>query len=837
MTLLKPHSPKEHPDNPAGRPTQAEKAPKTCTQCDCLTDYSPVGKGFDRTKEVLDGHRSFCFHEKCERCSRVPDLTSRLCEGCAHMRLGHILRCGMYEEPSSRGKSQDANREAKNKLGVCCLRLSLGTVKGLQERAKRCSICSMFSSAAEQIGDFDDDAIAEVVIYSFREYFKMQEDVALTVCFKDECTQDSEGNKWYGRGQFARFHAGMVGTATGDQLVRLRSPPPAVQWDKVSRWLEQCRLKKRYMCRQEILDPQPPGFRLIDTLKKCVLRAPPRCQYAALSYVWGGGSGPDLEATADNIATLEQEGSLLQSLPQTIEDAIIACAKLGVRYLWVDRLCILQDEGSKAEKMAQIHAMGDIYRCALVTLVAMAGEGVDYGLPGVSKRERPAPWITQIGEAHILRSPPTSHIFIQRAKWYTRGWTYQESKLSSHELMFTDIGVFYDCSKENAEVEDELMQDSAKMGDESNYQQQVKAFTKRSLTFESDILYAMLGVLNSLYGSDHLSGIPVREFDHAILWMTANGSLQRRLPPNGEVFPSWAWCSARGPITIPDQGNLSITIAAESFALWTMAGSLATWAVASNGTTIDGLRILNPGFKDPADDTYDQNDRHFAELAIITAWKEGCYPTRPPPELCASASWDESLKIVSSKWTTLPTLALDALGIGTHPPYDPARTTICDGLDMKVASQPGRVIAYSQALPVHVVPPTGSNGYFCLRSETTNIAFVAPRTADKQQLRNGPQALDVFALSLVYACVEDLEHSDFRTSGFMDDPNVLRWPDGKGKPLRGDSPIGIESDFTFIVNLMVVASRDGVSTRVGLARTFLRTWVQAGPRFQRFIIK
>ena len=628
----------------------------------------------------------------------------------------------------------------------------------------------------------------------------------------------------------------MVGTSTGDHLVKLRRPFPPVQWDKVSGWLEECRLKKRYMCRQEILDPQPPGFRLVDTLKRCVLRAPSRCKYAALSYVWGGGSGPDLESTADNIAILEQEGSLLQCLPQTIEDAIIACTKLGVRYLWIDRLCILQDEGSKAEKMAQIHAMGDIYRCALVTLVAMAGEGVDYGLPGVSKRERPAPWIGQIGEAHILRAPATSHKILQRAKWYTRGWTYQESKLSSHELMFTDIGVFYDCSKENAEVEDNFMQDSAKMGDESNYQQQVKAFTKRSLTFESDILYAMLGVLNSLYGSDHLSGIPVSEFDHAILWMTADGSLQRRLPPDGEVFPSWAWCSARGPITIPDQGNLSITIAAETFALWTLAGSLATWAVVSGDIAVDGLRILNPSFKDPANDTYDQNDRHFAELAIITAWKEGCYPSQPPPELCASASWDESLKIVSSKWTSSSTLALEALGIGTHPSHDPAQATICDGLDMKVASQPGRVIAYSQALPLHVVPPTGANGYFCLRSETANVAFVAPHTADEQRLRDGPQTLDVFALSLVYACAEDLEHSDFRMSGFMDDPTMLRWPDGKGSPLRGDSPIGIESDFTFIVNLMVVATRDGVSTRVGLARTFLRTWVQARPRFQRFII-
>ncbi|KAM0425774.1 hypothetical protein ACHAPT_009024 [Fusarium lateritium] len=65
-------------------------------------------------------------------------------------------------------------------------------------------------------------------------------------------------------------------------------------------------------------------------------------EYVALSYCWGPGS-PGLFTTTNNVQSHRDDGVAIKDLPRTIRDAIHATTKLGLRYLWVDRLCILQD--------------------------------------------------------------------------------------------------------------------------------------------------------------------------------------------------------------------------------------------------------------------------------------------------------------------------------------------------------------------------------------------------------------------------------------------------------------------------------------------------------------
>ncbi|RAL00736.1 HET domain-containing protein [Aspergillus ibericus CBS 121593] len=104
--------------------------------------------------------------------------------------------------------------------------------------------------------------------------------------------------------------------------------------------------------------------------------------YAALSYVWGATADSYFQAKKSTIEALEAKGYLFENpLPATIEDAICACRDLQIRYLWVDRLCIVQDD--EGLKNAQINAMGDIYRHSYVTLVDIEGLDMNHGLPGV----------------------------------------------------------------------------------------------------------------------------------------------------------------------------------------------------------------------------------------------------------------------------------------------------------------------------------------------------------------------------------------------------------------------------------------------------------------------
>jgi hypothetical protein len=124
--------------------------------------------------------------------------------------------------------------------------------------------------------------------------------------------------------------------------------------------------------------------RVIDVYQACVVRLPHKSHYVALSYVWGKGSENQIQAWKSNRAFLEQVGSLNEvTLPCTILNAIKVCRNLDMRYLWADRPCIIQD-ADWATKSVQLDQMADTYSQARLTTVALEGEDVEYGLPGVS---------------------------------------------------------------------------------------------------------------------------------------------------------------------------------------------------------------------------------------------------------------------------------------------------------------------------------------------------------------------------------------------------------------------------------------------------------------------
>ncbi|PVH82441.1 hypothetical protein DL98DRAFT_414873, partial [Cadophora sp. DSE1049] len=95
--------------------------------------------------------------------------------------------------------------------------------------------------------------------------------------------------------------------------------------------------------------------------------APKGLSFCALSYLWGGVSM--LKTEKRNVERLSQDNGILEEgLPLTIRDAIQFCRKIGWRYLWVDALCIIQDD--KVDVASQISQMQSIYRFADFTIVA-----------------------------------------------------------------------------------------------------------------------------------------------------------------------------------------------------------------------------------------------------------------------------------------------------------------------------------------------------------------------------------------------------------------------------------------------------------------------------------
>ncbi|KAK1829289.1 heterokaryon incompatibility protein-domain-containing protein, partial [Podospora conica] len=231
-------------------------------------------------------------------------------------------------------------------------------------------------------------------------------------------------------GVFYRLKADESRDASSDVLVRPRELQDQVAIPVAAHWLNFCRTHHREACeRPASHEPVDRGFRLIDCTASPPTFAPQPwgTPYAALSYVWGASAD-------DNVPW-----------PRTVLDAVAVTKELGMRYLWVDRLCI--DQSNAEEKQYLINKMTTIYQCADITLFATAGSGASHGLPGV----RPTPrnvqprYVLDSGSTlvSIMRDPRND--ILESAHW-TRGWTYQEGVLSNRRLVFTENQMYWECN-------------------------------------------------------------------------------------------------------------------------------------------------------------------------------------------------------------------------------------------------------------------------------------------------------------------------------------------------------------------------------------------------------
>ncbi|KAF3026557.1 hypothetical protein E8E14_013978 [Neopestalotiopsis sp. 37M] len=207
-------------------------------------------------------------------------------------------------------------------------------------------------------------------------------------------------------------------------------------------WIQYCDCWHKPLC----LKPNSGSRRIkllnCDTL--AVEEATDDHPYVALSYVWGESS------SAEDFVEHNRSGRrvLLSKSPRVISDAIHATRSLGYRYLWIDKLCI--DQNNANEKHQQIQQMDVIYEKAQLTIIAAAGEDESYGLPGVTRKRVPRMEKVMIGSAlEIVWTAKDPHYAIRESVWSTRGWTFQEAVLSRRRLVFLDDQVYFECNAMN----------------------------------------------------------------------------------------------------------------------------------------------------------------------------------------------------------------------------------------------------------------------------------------------------------------------------------------------------------------------------------------------------
>jgi hypothetical protein len=355
-----------------------------------------------------------------------------------------------------------------------------------------------------------------------------------------------------------------------------------------SRWVNHCHTFHTGVCaliQSESFKP----LRVIDCESKPlrIVNTPVDCKYAALSYLWGTSVDVTL---ASNFPTRE---GILPGLPKVVADSIEVTRRLSLRYLWIDRYCI--NQFNEADKALQIRHMDKIYAGAHVTIIAAAGDGPDYGLPGINgtvgHRERQKS--VRIGRLCITDFQ--GHLDgVHYSKWDTRAWTYQEGVLSKHRLIFTEREVSYECHEmkctESLNVPLDyghkstgyfwdifeskiLAQDTMSA---SSLMMHIRLYYERSMTNLEDKLNAIQGILQAFEDDNpllhNLQGVllfPTRQKNVFALvptetrYLSVQESLMSGLlwfhtsaGKREERFPSWSWAGWTG-------GHLNGSLATE----------------------------------------------------------------------------------------------------------------------------------------------------------------------------------------------------------------------------------------------------------------------------------
>lgn len=149
----------------------------------------------------------------------------------------------------------------------------------------------------------------------------------------------------------------------------LLSPSNATQ--TVRTWLRACSRehaqctapKQPSVYPTRLLELRKSSVRLVLTKQKA-----PRGPYAALSYCWGPPPHTFMRLTASTMEPL-RAGVLDVQLPAAFQEAIKFTKSIGVRYLWIDSLCIIQEgPGSTEDWLYESTRMQDVYSNCLICL-------------------------------------------------------------------------------------------------------------------------------------------------------------------------------------------------------------------------------------------------------------------------------------------------------------------------------------------------------------------------------------------------------------------------------------------------------------------------------------
>lgn len=383
-----------------------------------------------------------------------------------------------------------------------------------------------------------------------------------------------------------RFNGAMM---TRPQVLRVPpgNPLSSSSLETVRSWLTIC-TSKHSQCGQG--QPKRLPTRILDISGSTIRlhhSQDETARYACLSHCWGTGGGSKLlKATRDTLQDLQVEIPWTR-LPRTFQDAINFARELGLSYIWIDSLCIVQDNNDDWQREAS--RMASIYQNAFITLAGTSSGAPDEGLfhSGTSPntpKPTPATLYFNGRTSQVLSSPPLPHIrdFTTSASassstcfpLLSRAWVYQERILSPRFLHFTSSELYWECRSHEfcecgeysqrltlgSKAEFALKGVTNAWHRPSPWYMLVSEFSALSMTFGRDVFPAMSGLAKAWSGDEgdeYCAGLWRSSFIEGLFWQRNPAHVDGRVAERPAEWraPSWSWAAITGaPVTYSVEG-------------------------------------------------------------------------------------------------------------------------------------------------------------------------------------------------------------------------------------------------------------------------------------------
>lgn len=314
-------------------------------------------------------------------------------------------------------------------------------------------------------------------------------------------------------------------------------------------WIDSCN-EKHDACKT---DPTPLPTRVLDVQDLQAIKlheSGGRCdRYIALSHCWGSSRA---FLTEHSTLNARKEGFSLEEVPKTFRDAILVTHTLGIRYLWLDSLCIIQDDIS--DWKVESSRMGDVYANSYLTISAANADDDARGFLGVRRFRYASLKITSSGgqSTQVYLHDYRAHISGGEGSQPldSRAWTLQEQLLPRRTLRFGMWGMSWECQHGDF-AECKRIGDKGLQGGflDFSWLDITKWYSFRDLTYDKDKLPALAG-LASRFGESHFgnycAGLWWENMPECLLWQRDTGSLLQK--PSRYLAPTWSWASLNGCI-------------------------------------------------------------------------------------------------------------------------------------------------------------------------------------------------------------------------------------------------------------------------------------------------